>query len=149
LFNTYLCCEKYPQYSNGNFLFLCYKFQDTERYKKLEQQLIKQPNFIDAFEFNSALTVFIMEFNIKYSYIVQQFTEGKYHEFHPSVKKEILSFFNPSLNNNNLYNSYHEHLNDVLSFDVAAKLKLETELNYMLPEGMNFESKPLKQDETL
>jgi hypothetical protein len=149
LYNTYLYCDKYPQYSNGEFLFLCYKFIDNATYKKLETELISQKNFVEIIEPDKTYTIFVFEIDKKYHFIVDQFLQGKYHNFHKSVKDQILAFYDIKNNKVKYYAPMYNRISGVLSNNKADREKLEIKLKIDLPPDMNWESKPSINEESL
>ena len=150
LYNTYLYCDKYPQYSNGNFLFLCYKFMNLSGYKKMETEIIQQSNFVEIIEPNKNFTVFVLEINNRFKDTVNQFINGQYNLFHKDVKDKILSFYD--IRNNGGAETYlrtYIRIKDVLYNSKEEIARLEKKLDIRLPEGMCIESKPLTNEETL
>ena len=145
LYNTYLY---YPGYRDGNFLFLCYKFLDNPTYKKLEEKLINHSNFIEIIE-KGIFTIFVLEIDKKYNFIIDQFIEGKYHDFHDVVKHKITSFYD--LNNNagiTAYIKLFKCVDGALYNREESRKKVERELYVNLPNNINWLSKPDINNET-
>ncbi len=139
LYNTYLT---YPGYAKGNYLFLCYKFIDNEAYKKLETEIMVQKNFIEVIE-NGCFTIFVMELDKKYHYIVEQFINGEYHKFHSDVKNKIISFYDIRNNANiEAYIPIFNKVTEALSNAKSARDRVEKNLRINLPTDMNWLSKP-------
>jgi len=133
-----------PQYNNGEYLYLCYKFFDNEVYKKLEVNLIYQKNIVDVINIYSTFTMFILKLD---NPNVKHFLNGDYHKYDKQSKMKIVNFFNPANATINYKDIYNRIVN-VLNNDANKIRELELKLDITLPENMNFESKPLIKNET-
>lgn len=144
LYNTYLYWDKYPQYNNGEYLYLCYKFFNNDVYKKLELNLMEQKNIVDIINIDSTFTMFILKLN---NPNLKHFLNGDYHKYDKQSKLKIVNFFNPTNNTIN-YKDIYSRVVNVLNNDKNKIQELELKLDINLPDNMNFESKPLLEDET-
>lgn len=147
LYNTYLSLEKYPEYNDCNFLFLCYKFINDDNYKKLEKEIINQKNFVATLEPSTSFTIFVMELDKKYNETISLFLEGKHHNFKPEVKSKITEFYSVVSNKN--YNRLLYWVKSVMNRDKLEVVKFEEKFGCKLPSNMSIESKPDINLETL
>lgn len=149
LYNTYLYCNKYPQYNDNKHLFVVYKYVNNPVYKKMEESLFKNPNFIEVFEANSKKTVFIFEIPERYVYDVKLIIEGKYHLIDNFVKSDIIAFYEPTKNSDTKYTKLYNSLKEVFERNVNKTKMLENKLGCKLPKTIGIESKPDINKETL
>ena len=149
LYNTYLYCDKYPQYNDDKHLFVMYKYTNNPIYKKMEESLFKNPNFIEVFEANSQNTVFIFEIPKRYIYDVSLILKGKYHMIDNFVKSDIIDFFEPFKNKDSKYKGLYTNLKEVFERNENKIKLLESKLGCKLPKTVGIESKPDINKETL
>lgn len=150
LVNTYINCNLYPEYSDMNHLFICYKFEDNDMYKRMEQELMVDLNYVDIKEPNTELTIFIYEIPKMYHFTVNQFFLGEYHNFDPPYKTQILDFFNPTKSSSpENYTQLYKNRKEAFERNKQVVKKLEANLAIELPEHIGIESRPLIKEETL
>lgn len=149
LHNTYLYCDKYPKYNDKKHLFVVYKYTNNPVYKKMEEKLFKNPNFIEVFEADSQNTVFIFEVPKRYIYDVTLIIKGRYHLIDAFVKSAIIDFFNPLKNKDNKYKGLYDNLKEIFERNSNKIRTLESELGCKLPKTVGLESKPDISKETL
>ena len=148
LFNTYLYCNKYPEMSNGKFLFLKYRFFDNDQYKKLEDIIINQNNFVLIDDSEKGFTTFALDIGEKFNITMHHFLSGKYHMFSPECEDRILRFLSP-ITSGKSYTRLHHEVKQVLKRDEGKIKQLEKALGMELPEGIGLDSKPKRINETL
>lgn len=149
LYNTYLYWDKCPQYSNGKYLFVCYKFIQNSTYKQMETLLTNNINFIEVIEADYSKTVFVFEIPYKYKYSVNQIINGDYHLLDGEIKNKIITFFSPVENSNKEYKQLYEQTKRIFERNDVEVKRLEKSLGCNLPTHIGVESKPDITNETL
>ena len=118
-YGTYLHCDKYPEFNNGKYLFVVYRFFNHSFYKEFEKELSTQSNLVKT---------------------VELFKEGKYLSFPTKVNKILTKFYN---------NSNEEQTLLIINNSESKRLDMENLLNCKIPIDIPLCSKPRLEEETL
>lgn len=115
-----------------NYLYLQYKFNNSEEYLKLEDKLSSLPEFIQLYDPSEQFVIFKFKLNNKYTNDIINLVEGKYSQISENSKKEILAFH--KLNNTSF-------LGQVLYKNKELKTNLEKSLNMQISKDSELMSK--------
>lgn len=139
-YGTYLHCDKYPEFNNGKYLFVVYRFFNHSFYKEFEKELSTQSNLVKTVDFCEDKVLFIFEIPKEYLEVVELFKQGKYLSFPTKVNKILIKFYN---------NSNEEQTLLIINNSESRRLDMENMLNCKIPIDIPLCSKPRLEEETL
>ena len=143
-YGTYLHCDKYPEFNNGKYLFVVYRFFNHSFYKEFEKELSTQSNLVKTVDFCEDKVLFIFEIPKEYLETVELFKEGKYSKFSQDAKSLIIAYSAQAYK----YPPLLEDLTGVLWKHKTRREKLEKELGVTLPKDSELASKINYENET-
>jgi hypothetical protein len=139
-YNSYLYCNKYPEFSNGKYLFAVYRFFNHSFYKEFEKELSTQTNLIKTVDIDKDKVLFIFEIPTEYIEGVDLFLSGKFLNFPDKIIKVLHRFYK---------NSKDESVLQIINNNELRRNKMEKSLRCTIPTTIPTCSIPLITEETL
>lgn len=117
-----------------NILYVVFRFSDSKDYMRLEESLIKSPNYISKEDHKNGFVVF--QFKIKKEYVsdVIKFSSGNYSKYSSKSKDAIIRY------------SDNPNVKDVLLKRACRKIKLEERIGMELGNDIELMSKPTERE---
>ena len=120
------------------FIYLVYKFSNTEEYLELEDKLTKHIYFKEIIDPNPELVIIKFKIPDKYWEDINLILEGNYSSINNNTKAIIYKFHGLSSNSVTFKTLYNSKL---------YRDELSAKLNYNIPEDINLTTKPFKDKE--
>ena len=140
-YNAYLYCNNYD---NDKYIYVVYRFFDTEDYKQLESTLTKNKNFIKLVDINNGKVLFMFKIPERFEVELELFKQGKFLQYSIEAKNRIDCFYRKVDNV-----EVDQIAIDVIRDNKERRIKLETELGCIIPKSIATISKPTIEEETL
>lgn len=131
LFNGYVS-------EDGKYIYLKYKFINSEKFLKLEDKLRGHSQFVRAYDPDKNFVVYVFKLQDRYKDYISKILEGKYSQISDYYKKIILRFHKASP---------RSVLGMILYKDSMYKKKLEKELGTRIPDDIDLMSKSKLEEE--
>ena len=138
LINGYLYRDANDTHS-GDYVYLCYRYIDTDGYRTHETSLKKNPLFMQMIEVDREHTLFKFKIPEIYQKSIQLITEGKYSQITEEYKRTILRYHKIGSKSD---------LGYILYRDPEAVKRLEEELGVHLTDEIEIFQKMKKRNET-
>lgn len=118
---------------NLTYLYLLYRFNTHESYKKMESSLTKHKQFVSFSDEISSYVVFKFKIPEEYHKDCELFMQGKYSKFSAKLKKRIQQF--------NKFDRKQSIIQTIFK-DQERKIMLEKALSVSIPETIDLDSRP-------
>lgn len=133
--NAFCGAEEYPQYNRH--VFLLYRYNDSELFKRLENRIKERENFVECYDPDALHVMYILEIPDVYLQALEKFRLGKYSEISEQAKQHILRFHKVNLTSTPEHPIYGTLYKQEFQF-LAMEKKYEIEI----PRDQEVSSKP-------
>jgi hypothetical protein len=139
-YNSYLRMSEYDTYNDGGYIFLKYRFFDSDHFYAMERDIMALPQYIKTVQPDKDFTIYIFKIPEQFKKDVKLFMLGRYSRVSTTAKARIILFHEVRTT---------DKIGQILYKDKELRKRIEEDLGCDVPEEIDLLTKPQMEQETI